>query len=55
MIPAVSARVMHWLIRRSQLHIYVRGHPELTADAERVAATVESFLGTGLTVEGSQP
>jgi len=53
-IPVVNARIMHWLIRRSTLHIYHGGHLELAADAGRLAATVESFLGTGPTAEGSQ-
>jgi poly(3-hydroxyalkanoate) depolymerase len=52
-IPVVNARIMHRLIRRSRLHIYHGGHLELAADAERLASTVEAFLGTGRTAEGS--
>jgi poly(3-hydroxyalkanoate) depolymerase len=52
-IPLVNARIMHWLIRRSRLHIYRGGHLELAADAGRLAATVEAFLDAGRTAEGS--
>jgi poly(3-hydroxyalkanoate) depolymerase len=52
-IPLVNARVMHWLIRRSQLHIYRGGHLELAADAGRLAATVEAFLDADRAAEGS--
>ena len=53
-IPLANARVMHWLIRRSQLHIYRGGHLELAADAGRLAATVEAFLDADRAAEGSQ-
>ncbi len=46
-IPLVNARIMHRLIRRSRLHIYHGGHLELAADAGRLAAAVEAFLGPG--------
>ena len=50
----VNARIMHWLIPRSRLHIYHGGHLELAADPERLAAAVEAFLDADLTAEGSQ-
>jgi poly(3-hydroxyalkanoate) depolymerase len=43
-IPLVNARIMHWLIPHSQLHIYHGGHLELATDAERIAPVVETFL-----------
>ena len=46
-IPVINGRIMHWLIPRSQLHIYHGGHLELAADAERLAAVIEAFLGPG--------
>jgi poly(3-hydroxyalkanoate) depolymerase len=46
-IPLVNARIMHWLIPRSELHIYHGGHLELVADAERIAPVVEAFLDAG--------
>jgi poly(3-hydroxyalkanoate) depolymerase len=46
-IPVVNARIMHWLIRRSRLHIYHGGHLELAADAGRLAGAIEAFLGPG--------
>jgi poly(3-hydroxyalkanoate) depolymerase len=52
-IPLVNARIMHWLIRHSRLHIYHGGHLELAADAGRLAATVEAFLDADRTAEGS--
>jgi pimeloyl-ACP methyl ester carboxylesterase len=54
-IPLVNARIMHRLIRRSQLHIYQGGHLELAADSERLAAAVEAFLDADFAPEGSQP
>jgi poly(3-hydroxyalkanoate) depolymerase len=44
-IPLINGRIMHWLIPRSQLHIYHGGHLELAADAEQIAPVVEAFLG----------
>ena len=44
-IPVVNARIMHWLIPRSRLHVYQGGHLELAADAEQIAPVVEAFLG----------
>ena len=46
-IPVINGRIMHWLIPRSQLHIYHGGHLELAADAGRLAAVIEAFLGPG--------
>jgi poly(3-hydroxyalkanoate) depolymerase len=46
-IPVVNARIMHWLIPRSRLHIYHGGHLELAADPVRLASAVEAFLGPG--------
>jgi len=43
-IPLINARLMHWLIPRSELHIYRGGHLELAADAARMAPMVEAFL-----------
>jgi poly(3-hydroxyalkanoate) depolymerase len=51
-IPVVNARIMHRLIPRSRLHIYRGGHLELAADAGRLAASVEAFLGADA-AEGS--
>ena len=44
-IPLVNARIMHWLIPGSELHVYHGGHLELAADAERIAPVVDAFLG----------
>jgi len=46
-IPLVNARIMHWLIPRSLLHIYHGGHLELAADSGRLAAAVQAFLDSG--------
>jgi alpha/beta hydrolase fold len=40
----INARIMHWLVPRSELHIYHGGHLELAMDAERMAPIVEAFL-----------
>ena len=53
-IPLVNARIMHWLIPRSELHIYRGGHLELVADAERIAPVVEEFLDADLAAPESQ-
>ena len=53
-IPVINARIMNWLIPRSELHVYHGGHLELAADPERLAAAVEAFLDADLTAEGSQ-
>jgi len=46
-IPVVNARIMRWLIPRSELHIYHGGHLELAADAGGLAAAIDAFLGPG--------
>jgi poly(3-hydroxyalkanoate) depolymerase len=43
-IPLANARIMHWLIPRSELHVYHGGHLELAARPERIAPVVEAFL-----------
>jgi pimeloyl-ACP methyl ester carboxylesterase len=43
-IPLVNARIMHRLIRRSELHIYHGGHLDLVSEAARLAPVVEAFL-----------
>jgi pimeloyl-ACP methyl ester carboxylesterase len=53
-IPLANARIMHRLIRRSELHVYRGGHLELAADSVRLASVVEAFLNADLTPEGSQ-
>ena len=53
-IPLVNARIMHWLIARSELHIYQGGHLELAADAEHIAPVVEAFLDADPTAPESQ-
>jgi pimeloyl-ACP methyl ester carboxylesterase len=50
-IPLVNARIMHWLIPHSQLHVYHGGHLELATDAEHVAPVVETFLDADLTAD----
>jgi poly(3-hydroxyalkanoate) depolymerase len=60
-IPLANARIMHWLIRRSELHVYHGGHLELAAQPERIAPAVEAFLDAAdapphsAAREGSQP
>ena len=59
-IPLANARIMHWLIPRSELHIYHGGHLELGARPERIAPVVEAFLDAdgpppGAAGKGSQP
>jgi poly(3-hydroxyalkanoate) depolymerase len=51
-IPLVNARIMHWLIPHSQLHVYHGGHLELATDAEHMAPVVETFLDAALTADG---
>ncbi len=43
-IPLVNARLMRWLIKNSQLHVYQGGHLELAARPDRIAPVVEAFL-----------
>ncbi len=53
-IPLVNARIMHWLIPGSELHIYHGGHLELVAAADRIAPVVEAFLDADLATPESQ-
>jgi poly(3-hydroxyalkanoate) depolymerase len=53
-IPLVNARIMHWLIPGSELHVYHGGHLELAADAEHIAPVVEAFLDADPTAPESQ-
>jgi poly(3-hydroxyalkanoate) depolymerase len=53
-IPLVNARIMHWLIPQSQLHIYHGGHLELAADAGHIAPVVDAFLDADPTTPESQ-
>jgi poly(3-hydroxyalkanoate) depolymerase len=47
LIPLINARIMHTLIRGSQLHVYRGGHLDLVAEPHRLAPVVEQFLGPG--------
>jgi poly(3-hydroxyalkanoate) depolymerase len=47
LIPLVNARVMHSLIRRSQLHVYHDGHLGLVTEAAELAPVVDRFLTAG--------
>jgi len=46
-IPVINARILHWLIRGSELHIYRGGHLDLIAEPHRLAPVVEEFLTAG--------
>jgi poly(3-hydroxyalkanoate) depolymerase len=46
-IPVINARIMHMLIRGSELHIYRGGHLDLIAEPHRLAPVIERFLGPG--------
>jgi poly(3-hydroxyalkanoate) depolymerase len=48
LIPLVNARVMHKLIRRSQLHVYHDGHLGLVTEATELAPVVDRFLATDI-------
>jgi poly(3-hydroxyalkanoate) depolymerase len=45
LIPVINARILHTLIRGSQLHVYRGGHLDLIAEPHRLAPVVEQFLG----------
>jgi poly(3-hydroxyalkanoate) depolymerase len=45
LIPVVNARLMHRLIRRSQLHIFRGGHLGLVVQAHELAPHIGAFLG----------
>jgi poly(3-hydroxyalkanoate) depolymerase len=49
LIPLVNARIMHRLIRGSQLHVYRGGHLDLIAEPHRLAPVIDRFLGPGET------
>jgi poly(3-hydroxyalkanoate) depolymerase len=53
-IPLINARIMHWLIPGSELHVYEGGHLELAAHPERIAPVVEAFLDAGQTARPDQ-
>jgi poly(3-hydroxyalkanoate) depolymerase len=44
-IPLANARLMHSLIRRSELHVYHGGHLDLVTEAAELAPVVDRFLG----------
>ncbi len=46
-IPLVNARMLHRLIRGSQLHVFHGGHLGLVTEAARLAPVVQGFLGAG--------
>jgi poly(3-hydroxyalkanoate) depolymerase len=52
-IPLVNARIMHWLIPGSELHVYSGGHLELAAHPERIVPVLEEFLADRAT-KGNQ-
>ena len=47
LIPLANARLMHSLIRRSQLHVYHGGHLGLVTEAAELAPVVGRFLAAG--------
>ena len=47
LIPLANARLMHSLIRRSQLHVYHGGHLGLVTEADELAPAVGRFLAAG--------
>jgi len=47
LIPLANARLMHRLIRGSELHIYRGGHLDLIAEPHRLAPVIERFLSAG--------
>jgi pimeloyl-ACP methyl ester carboxylesterase len=53
-IPLTNARIMHWLIPGSELHVYQGGHLELAAQPERIAPVVEAFLDINRTARQGQ-
>jgi poly(3-hydroxyalkanoate) depolymerase len=48
-IPLANARLMHWLIRDSTLHVYHGGHLALVTEAAELAPVVNAFLAEPLT------
>ncbi|MGI8451872.1 MAG: poly(3-hydroxyalkanoate) depolymerase [Streptosporangiaceae bacterium] len=47
LIPLASARLMHTLIPRSQLHVFRGGHLGLVTEAAEVAPVISRFLAAG--------
>jgi poly(3-hydroxyalkanoate) depolymerase len=47
LVPLLNARLMHWLIHDSQLHVYHGGHLELIASPHLLAPVIEQFLNAG--------
>jgi poly(3-hydroxyalkanoate) depolymerase len=45
-IPLANARIMHWLMPDSELHVYPGGHLELAARPGYIAPVVQTFLDT---------
>jgi pimeloyl-ACP methyl ester carboxylesterase len=43
-IPLANARLMHWLIPNSRLHVYHGGHLGLVTEAPELAPVVDGFL-----------
>jgi pimeloyl-ACP methyl ester carboxylesterase len=43
-IPLANARLMHRLIRHSQLHVFHGGHLSLVTEAPQLAPVVDRFL-----------
>jgi poly(3-hydroxyalkanoate) depolymerase len=54
LIPLANARLMHSLIRRSQLHVYHGGHLGLVTEASELAPVVGRFLAAGLPAGGGR-
>lgn len=48
LIPLVNAKLMRWLIPRSQLHVYDDGHLGLVTRADELAPVIGDFLRQGL-------
>jgi poly(3-hydroxyalkanoate) depolymerase len=47
LIPLLNGRIMHRLIRGSELHVYRGGHLDLIAEPYRLAPVIERFLRAG--------
>jgi poly(3-hydroxyalkanoate) depolymerase len=54
LIPLANARLMHSLIRRSQLHVYHGGHLGLVTEAAELAPVVGRFLAADLPGDGGR-
>jgi pimeloyl-ACP methyl ester carboxylesterase len=51
-IPLANARLMHRLIRGSQLHVFSGGHLALVTEARQLAPVVSQFLSAELPASG---